>query len=441
MPPATLGTPPGPGGLSLRGALSGFRGDPVEFLLQTAREYGDVSSFRLGLTRAYLVNRPDLIEEVLVHGVRYFTKSAVLQRAHSLLGDGLFTDEGDFHAGQRKAIDPAVYDERLARCADVVAKAGAKLDDCWRDGDTVDIAQEMMNVTLGIAGQALLGQDIETKAGELGAALTAMLASFDTMISPFGSLTAAARRHRDAERGLDETIHRLVRDRRESGADTGDLLSLLVRSGEDPRLTDRQVRDELLTLLVAATETTATSLTWTLYLLSQSPELAERLRRELQEVAGDRPPGWNDIPYLIYTGRVFSETLRLYPPNWAMARMARSEFRLFNYIVPKKAVCIMSPYVMHRHPRFWPDPEKFDPDRWTPEKTEMRPRFAYFPFGGAPRRRLGERLAWMQGILLLAAIGRKWRLRHLPDHPVEVHPQITLRPRHGMPMKLERVVA
>jgi cytochrome P450 len=205
-------------------------------------------------------------------------------------------------------------------------------------------------------------------------------------------------------------------------------------------MTDKQARDEVLTLLVAAHEIAATSLTWTWYLLSRSPEAAERFRAELRAVLGDRTPGSEDIPNLVYTERVFSESLRLYPPTWAIARMARSEFRLFNYIVKKKSVCIMSPYAMHRHPRFWPEPEKFDPDRWTPEACEARPKFAYFPFGGASRRRIGERVVWMEGILLLATLGRKWSPRYVSEHPVEVHPQITLRPRGGMPVKLERVL-
>ena len=206
-------------------------------------------------------------------------------------------------------------------------------------------------------------------------------------------------------------------------------------------MTNQQIRDHALTLMLAGHETTAVALTWTWYLLSQHPEVEQRFRAELREVLAGRAPAWDDIPNLVYTERIFAESLRLYPPAWAIARMARSQFRLFNYLVPKTSICIMSPYVMHRHPRFWPVPEKFDPDRWTPEARESRPKFSYFPFGGGPRTCIGERFAWTEGILLLATIGRNWRLHHVPGEPVELHPRITLRPRYGMPMRIERVLA
>lgn len=443
-----LGTPPGPGALSLLGALPEFRKDPTGFLLQTAREYGDVSSFRLGLRRAYLVNRPDLIEEVLVHGTRYFTKSPILQRARSLLGDGLLTSEGDFHLRQRKAIQPAFYRERLASYAATMVACGERLNARWEDGASIDVHEEMMRVTLSIVGLTLLGLDIEKDAPDIGEALTDVLATFDAMLSPFAALltqmplTRSAKRALSAGRFLDSTILRLIRQRRETGKISEDLLGTLIQAVEEgERMTDQQVRDQALTLMLAGHETTAVALTWTWYLLSQNPAVEERFRDELRSVIADRAPTWDDVPNLIYTERVLAESMRLYPPAWSIARTARSQFRLFNYLVPKKAICIMSPYAMHRHPRFWPNPEKFDPDRWTPEARERRPKFAYFPFGGGPRTCIGERFAWTEGILLLATIGRKWRLHHVQGQPVEVHPQITLRPRNGMPMTLERVLA
>ena len=446
--PGTLGTPPGPGGLSLLGALPEFRKDPTGFLLETAREFGDVSSFRLGLRRAYLVNRPDLVEEVLVHGTRYFTKSPILQRARSLLGDGLLTSEGDFHIRQRKAIQPAFYRDRLSGYAATMVSCAEHIAGEWQDGAVLHVQQEMMRITLAVVGLTLLGLDIEKDAPDIGEALTDVLSRFDAMLSPFATLltkvplTKSAKRAHAASEFLDRTIYRLVRERRESSAPKNDLLSTLIEAAEDGnRMTDQQVRDQALTLMLAGHETTAVSLTWTWYLLSQNAAVEERFRAELNEVLGDRSPTWDDIPKLVYTERIFAESLRLYPPAWAIGRMARSQFRLFNYLVPKKAICIMSPYVMHRHPRFWPDPDKFDPDRWLPEARESRPKFAYFPFGGGPRTCIGERFAWTEGVLLLAAIGRKWRLHAVPGHRVELLPQITLRPRHGMPMKLERVLA
>jgi cytochrome P450 len=443
-----LHRPAGPIAFSLLGVLPAFRSDPLGFLQKTATDFGDVASFRLGLKRAFFVNRPDLIEEVLVHGARYFTKSRVLQRARSLLGDGLLTSEGDFHTRQRKAIQPAFYRERLSGYAATIVDYGEQLNVRWRDGETVDIAQEMMRVTLAIVGRTLLGYDIEGDARDIGTALTGVISSFDSLISPFAPLmervpiSPSVRRNRAAARFLNEAIYRIISERRASGTDTGDLLSTLIAASEDGHtMTDKQVRDEALTLMLAGHETTAISLTWTWYLLSQNPWALERLRAEWRDVLGDRSPAWADIPNLVYTEHVFAESLRLYPPAWAIGRMARSEFRLFNYLVPKQSICIMSPYVMHRHPRFWPEPERFDPDRWTPEARESRPKFAYFPFGGGPRTCAGERFAWMEGILLLATIGRKWTIHHIAEHPVKPHPQITLRPRNGMPARLERVLA
>jgi cytochrome P450 len=244
-----------------------------------------------------------------------------------------------------------------------------------------------------------------------------------------------------AQQVLDAKIYEIIAERRAQGGDRGDLLSSLLAMAQSSQsgMTDKQVRDEALTLMLAGHETTATALTWTWYLLSQNPAVEERLRAEWAGVLGGRLPGLGDVPALEYTERVFAESIRLYPPAWALGRMARREFRLLNFVIPKGGIAVMSPYVMHRHKQFWPDPERFDPDRFTAEAKASRPKFAYFPFGGGPRVCIGERFAWMEGVLLLATIGQRWRFRLAPGQQVEIHPQITLRPRSGMRMVAERL--
>jgi cytochrome P450 len=443
-----LGTPPGPsGGLSLLGVLSEFRKDPVEFLLNTSRKFGDVTSFRLGLRRTYLICRPDLIEEVLVHGSRYFTRSSRLQPSSSLLGESPLASEGESHRPRRKLIEPAFDAGQLPAQARIIVEQGERLAAGWNAGDSVDVEQEMLRVSFGISGTALFGEDFEAEAAGLKVALNDISATFEAMFLPFAtllnkvSMSASARRALAAGKYLDNTIYGLIRKRREAARTPDDLLSVMLDSpGGAPKLTDQQIRDHAVTLLLRGHEMTAAALTWTWYLLSRNPLAAERFRAELREVLGERAPGFDDVPRLIYTERVFSESLRLYPPAWRISRTARSQFRLFNYLVPKDALCIMSPYVTHRLPRFWPNPEKFDPGRWTPEAREGRPRFAYFPFGGGPGSCTGERLAWTTAILLLATIGRHWRLNYVPSQPAELLPGVILRPRNGMPMKTERVL-
>lgn len=426
--------------------LPRFRRDPLSVLQSIAREYGDITYFRLAFRRLYFINRPDLIEEVLVTGQANFTKSLILRRAKNLLGEGLLTSEGQFHTRQRRLMQPAFYRERLAGYAATMVSCAERSQTRWSDGETIDIAEQMMRLTLSIVGLTLFNKDVEREAGRIGRAMTSIVSTFDTMLLPMGHWLQhlpfpRLLRARWARSYLDRKIYKLIRDRRLSGIDEGDLLSTIISaaSEEDGRMTDRQVRDEALTLLLAGHETTATALAWTWYLLSKNPEAEQRFHAELETVLAGRPPTYEDLRRLEYTERVFSESLRLYPPAWAIGRMAIQQVRLFNYLVPRGAICVLSPYVMHRHPRFWPDAERFDPDRFTPAARAERPRYAYFPFGGGARVCLGERFARMEGVLLLAAIGQRWRFRLAPDQVIEPHPQITLRPRYGMRMIAERI--
>jgi cytochrome P450 len=392
----------------------------------------------------YLLNRPDFVQDVLVTYQRSFTKGPILQRAKSLLGEGLLTSEGEFHLRQRRLVQPAFYRDRLMTYSQTMAECARAGVAHWKAGETRDLAEEMMRITLAIVGRTLFSRDVEGEASDIGRALTDVLGTFGTLMLPFSSLIQKLPfpkylRARNARRFLDRTIHDMIEERRKSGKDNGDLLSMLLLSVDEDGsggMTNEQVRDEALTLFLAGHETTATALTWSWYLLSQNPGAEDKMRAEIRRVLGNRLPTYNDLPNLPYTEMVLAETLRLYPPAWAIGRTTTTHTRIYNYEVPKRSICLMSPYVMHRHPRYYPDPERFDPLRFTPEAKQERPKFAYFPFGGGPRVCVGERFAWMEGVLLLAAISQRWRFNLVPGQIIEPLPQITLRTRHGLKMIL-----
>jgi cytochrome P450 len=440
----TLGRPPGPVGHPISGFYFQYRRDPANFLLRLAREYGDIVSFRIGRQPVYLLNRPDFVQDVLVIHNRNFKKSRVLQRAKALLGEGLLTNEGESHLRQRRLVQPAFYRDRLVSYANTMVTCAKIASERWKPGETRDVAEEMMRITLAIVGRTLFSKDVEHDASDIGRALTDVLGTFDTLLLPFAPLIQLLPvpkflRAKRARRFLDRTIYKIIAERRASGVDAGDLLSMLLLAMDEEGsggMTDKQVRDEALTLFLAGHETTATALTWTWYLLSQNPEADEKMRCEIRNVLGARLPEYGDLPKLTYTEMVFAEALRLYPPAWAIGRTVKSSTRIFNYEVPKGVICLMSPYVMHRSARYFPEPERFNPERFRPEAKQNRPKFAYFPFGGGPRVCIGERFAWMEGVLLLATIAQRWRFNLFPNQIIEPKPQITLRTRHGVKMIL-----
>jgi cytochrome P450 len=314
----------------------------------------------------------------------------------------------------------------------------------WTDGETLDMSQEMMRLTLGIVGKTLFDADVESEAQEIRESLNTLMELFNAMLLPFSELLEKLplpqnRRFQTAKDRLDATIYRMIDERRRTGEDRGDLLSMLLlaqdEEGDGKGMTDQQVRDESLTIFLAGHETTANALTWTWYLLSQHPDVEAKLHEELDRVLkGKRLPTFEDVPSLRYTEMIFAESMRLYPPAWAIGRLAVSDCEIGGYVIPTGSLVLLSPYVMHRDERFYPDPTRFDPERWMPEARESRPTYSYFPFGGGARRCIGEGFAWMEGILLIATLAREWRMRLVPNHPVEVRPVITLRPKHGMRM-------
>ncbi|HKR59058.1 MAG TPA: cytochrome P450 [Pyrinomonadaceae bacterium] len=435
--------PPGPRSNFPLAGLFAYRRGPLPFFENLAATYGDVSFFRMGPQQAFFFNHPDYIKDILVTNNQNFMKGLALQRAKRLLGEGLLTSEGSFHRRQRRLAQPAFHRARIASYADVMTQYAEQTRNQWRDGETLDISEEMMRLTLGVVGKTLFDADVASDAREVGEAMTVAMDLFNTITIPFFELIEKLplpqiRRLNQAKAKLDAIIYRMVNERRSSGEDRGDLLSMLLLSqdteGDGGQMTDVQLRDELLTIFLAGHETTANALTWTLYLLSQNLEAEETLHQEIDNVLAGRLPRFEDVARLKYTEMVLAESMRLYPPAWAVGRAALVDCEVAGYFVPKKSLVLMSQFVMHRDQRYFEDPLRFNPNRWTAEAREARPQFSYFPFGGGPRRCIGEGFAWMEGILLLATLVQRWRMRLAPGHSVAMKPVITLRPKHGMRM-------
>ena len=439
--------PPGPKRTIPLSGLLAYRRGPLPFFQNLAQQFGDISYFRLGPQQAFFLNHPDYIKDVLVTNHQYFMKGLALQRAKRLLGEGLLTSEGEFHRRQRRLAQPAFHRQRIASYAAVMTDYAARARGRWRDGETLDISEQMMRLTLAIVGKTLFDADVESDAREVGAAMSVVMDLFNTITIPFFELLQKLplpqlRRFDSAKAKLDAIIYRLIEERRRSGEDRGDLLSLLLLArdpeGDGGQMTDAQLRDEAMTIFLAGHETTANALAWTWYLLSQNPEIEAKLHEEIAVVLGARLPAFEDVAQLKYTEMVLTESMRLFPPAWALGRLALNDYEIAGYVVPKKSLVLMSQYVMHHDSRYFPDPERFDPERWTAQAREARPQFSYFPFGGGPRRCIGEGFAWMEGILLIATLAQHWRLRLVPGHPVALKPVITLRPKHGMRMIVTR---
>ncbi len=439
--------PPGPRRMFPLSGLLGYRRGPLPFFQNLAAQYGDISYFRLGPQEAFFLNHPDLIKDVLVTNHQNFHKGLALQRAKRLLGEGLLTSEEDFHRRQRRLAQPAFHRARIASYASVMTDYASESRARWHDGDTLDMSEEMMRLTLGIVGKTLFDADVVSDAREVGEAMTVVMDLFNTITIPFFELIQKLplpqlRRFVAAKARLDAIIYRLIEERRRSSEDRGDLLSMLLLAqdteGDGGAMTDEQLRDEVMTIFLAGHETTANALTWTWYLLSENPAVEEKLHEEIDRVLAGRLPAFDDVAQLKYTEMVLAESMRLYPPAWATGRLAMVETEIAGYTVPAKALVLMSQFVMHRDPRYFPEPLRFDPERWTAAARESRPQFSYFPFGGGPRSCIGEGFAWMEGVLLIAALAQQWRMRLVPNHPVALKPVITLRPKHGMRMTVIR---
>ena len=439
----TLHRPPGPKGRFLIGHLPEINRDPLHYTLQCVREYGDVVGWQFGPFPAITVNHPDLVEQVLVTHVRNFVKSSVYRRGLRILGNGLLTSEGEFWQRQRRLVQPAFHQERIAAYAQVMVAYANQLLDQWQDGEIRDVHQDMMSLTSQIASKTLFDVDITEETEGVQAALNAVM-DFNAQLSnqylvPGWVPTPSNLRYQRAIQQLDVIIYRIIEQRRASGKDTGDLLSMLLQirdESDGTQMTNRQVRDEAMTLFLAGHETTANALTWLWFLLSQHPQVEAKLQEELKTVLGSRTPTVADIRQLRYTEGVVLEAMRLYPPVWGMSRVALQDCVLGEYNVKAGTTVFVSQWAMHRDPRFYENPDVFHPDRWADNLLKKLPTFAYFPFGGGQHICIGKAFAMMEAVLLVATIAQKFRLTLQADHPVTPQPSLSLRPKYGMKMLL-----
>ena len=444
--------PPGPPEWPILGQSWRYLHDTLG-LMQEGAAYGDLVTLSVRPALIYLVNHPDLIEEILVTQHRRVGRGSFSDALKYLLGEGLITSEGSFHLRQRRLMQPHFHNRRIAAYSDAMIQYTRRHQQHWTDGREVDMTAEMRDLTLHIVVKTLFNLDLPSEITRIGQAFDCCnhyLVVRQHQILPLRRLfhqlpLPGTRRFRKELAFLDQTVGDLIKQRREADREGDDLLSLLVQTTDaeadnpDERvMTDRQVRDETMTLFAAGHETTALALTWTWYLLATHPEWQTRWHAELDEVLGNRTVTLSDLPHLTLTDQILTESMRLYPPVWTTGRMAFQPFELAGYSIPAGAMLAAPQIIMHRDPRWFDEPLTFRPERWTPEFRQALPPYAFFPFGGGPRRCIGDSFAWMEAQIVLATLGQSWLMHHVPRHPVELEPLVTLRPKKGMPMALER---
>jgi cytochrome P450 len=418
--------------------------DPLRFLTDVSERYGDVVHMKLGRRQDFLLNHPDYIRTILTDTDKL--RRLVHQPLRRLLGRGLLTSRGKTRQKQRLMLQPMFNREKIAVLAELMKPQIARWIEKWRDGEQIEMADEMTRLTMVNAGRTLLNVDLESEAVELREALLTVISS--TRFSNLAGFTKYLarlplpenQRFRRAAKRLDGFIYDMIAERQTRRTDDPDLLSVLVRLSMENRkgMNDEKVRDQILTFFVAGHETIATALTWTWYLLAQHPAVMEKLQAELDAVLGDRELTISQLEELPYARMVFAEAMRVYSPVWIIGRNAMEDFPMNGFVIPKGSYIHLSPFLMHRDARYYPEPERFDPERWQDDAVAARPKFSYFPFGAGPMRCIAESFAWTQGILIIAMLARKWRMRVAPGHRIALQPQVTLRSRYGMPMIVER---
>jgi cytochrome P450 len=430
-------------------------GHPIPLFEHLQRTYGNIAHYRFMGTSIIFVNDPEYIREILVNQASSFVKERTVRRMKVLLGEGLITSDDPIHKRQRKLAAPAFHRQRIAAYGDRIVAITARVSSQWQPDQTIDIASAMMGLTLEIVARTLFDTEVTPDVRGINDEVNTIMSLYNLIVAmprlesylhwPLPGISKF-RRSRDR---LNEIIDRIIQQRRKEMAadrtrgDRGDLLSMLIASRYEPEesgapegMSDEQIRDEVLTIFLAGYETIANALTWTWYCLSQNPAAEAQLHAELDTVFSSRLPTLADYPSLPYTEQVFAESMRLYPPAWAMGRLSTKPITLGPYRIPAGAHFFFSQYMMHRSEEYFPDPLRFDPSRHTPEAKATRPKFVYFPFGGGGRQCIGESFAWMEGVLALATIASRWRLRYQGTAPPVPRAKITLRPDGPLLMRL-----
>jgi cytochrome P450 len=447
MPTATARHAPGPTSRFPGEMLFRMSRERLDLLREMGTGYGDVSEITLGKQRIVMLTHPDDIRDVLVTHQKQFRKGQALERAKVLIGEGLLTAEGEQHLRQRRLVQPAFHRARISAYAGAMTGAAMQQQSSWRDGQTLDANRAMMLITLDIVAATLFGATIGGGGSAIGKALDDVFESFSIGYGPLTPLldllpTPKKRRFQKGKQLLDATIDRIIAERRSSGEDTGDLLSMLLHAtdteGDGGSMSDQQLRDEAITIFIAGHETTANALTWTWLLLARNPDAERALHAEIDGVLGDRLPTMDDLAQLPMTRAIVAESMRLYPPAYIVGRRAMAEYTVGGITFPARTIFLAPQFIVHRDPRWWPEPDQFIPARWLDgDATATRPKMAYFPFGAGTRICVGEQFAWMEAMLVLATLARRWRVR-VPGPDPEREPIITLRPRGGLPAVLER---
>jgi len=418
--------------------------NPITLFQHLVDKYGDIAHYKIGWNHIVFLNHPDYLREVLVVQNDNFVKERTVRRSRMLLGEGMITAEGAPHRSQRQVAQPAFHRQRIPEYAATMIREAAGMRDSWRDCQERDIARDMMHLTLNVVSGTLFRADLRNEVHELADAINRIMGLYNFLVMlpaaewlvhlrPPG-LAAFVR----ARKRIDAVVHRMIDAHRNRHCDGSSLLDMMLAASPDRSAdSEKLLRDQVITIFLAGYETVANALSWTWYLLSQNSECERRLHAEIDRELQGRLPTCEDIPRLRYVEMVMAESMRLYPPAWAMGRQALKDFQLGDFFLPAKTTVLMSQFVTQRDPRFFPDPLRFDPERFSPEAKARRAKFTYFPFGAGFRQCIGESFAWMEGVLLLATLGQKWKLKLVPGHRVEPEPLITLRPKFGMRVQLE----
>ncbi len=438
--------PPGPSDWKMFNHLYRIIYDRIPFLEECATKYGDVCRMKIANVPFYIVNDPDLIQRVLVTDNKKFRKSRGYDNLARVVGWGILTSGGDFHKSQRKMLQPSFTAQRVPMYGAAMTDHSARMSERWEEGQDVNMADQMMRLTLNIIAKTLFDNDAEEEAELVQETLESffdIMHLFEGPVGPIYSRLTFLPKHRrwvENKKELNKLIYRIIDQHKSDGGDKGDVLSKMIeaRDADDKPMPSEQLRDEAVTLFLAGHETTALVMSWTWMLLAQNPEYMQELQAELDRELGGKPATVDDLERLKYTRMVLAESMRLYPPAYAIDRSPLEDYDTGEYIFEEGSFVLLPQWTMHRHPKYWPEPERFDPWRWTDEEVAKRPKFAYFPFGGGPRVCIGEGFAWMEAMIILATLAQKWTPELAPGYKPELQPLVTLRPKGGMPMKLHR---